>query len=140
MLEFDDAIDEKIRWFRAWPFFLVHVAAVVGAILIPPTWPLVLLALGMYLIRMWAIIVGYHRYFSHRSFKTSRVFQFIMALIGVASVPVSEIALALLTQMSMPPKASTVCSTAAITWSSSRMSHCTGSALPPASSISFAAV
>jgi len=36
----------------------------------------------MYLIRMFAITAGYHRYFSHRSYKTSRTFQFILALIG----------------------------------------------------------
>ncbi len=49
-------------------------------------------------------------------------------------------ALALLTQMSIPPKRSTVCSTASKTWSSSRMSPTMGSARPPASSISAAAV
>jgi stearoyl-CoA desaturase (delta-9 desaturase) len=35
---------------------------------------------------MWAITAGFHRYFSHRSFKTSRVFQFILAFIGTLSV------------------------------------------------------
>jgi stearoyl-CoA desaturase (Delta-9 desaturase) len=29
---------------------------------------------------MWGITAGYHRYFSHRSYKTSRVMQFIIAL------------------------------------------------------------
>jgi len=55
-------------------------------------------------------------------------------------VPVRLIALALLTQMSMPPNVSTAFATAAWTWSSKRMSTWSGSALPPASSISFAAV
>ena len=40
----------------------------------------------------------------------------------------------------MPPKVSTVLATAAATWSSKRMSHWIGSALPPAASISSAAV
>jgi stearoyl-CoA desaturase (delta-9 desaturase) len=31
---------------------------------------------------MWAITAGYHRYFAHRSFRTSRLFQFVLALIG----------------------------------------------------------
>ncbi len=29
--------------------------------------------------------LGYHRYFSHRSFKTSRAFQFVMALMATSS-------------------------------------------------------
>jgi len=41
-----------------------------------------LVALGLYLVRMFAITAGYHRLFSHRSYNTSRAFQFIMALIG----------------------------------------------------------
>ena len=59
---------------------------------------------------------------------------------SVASVPVSEMAEALLTQMSMPPNRWTVCSTAAITEASSRTSTISGRALPPAASISSAAV
>ena len=59
---------------------------------------------------------------------------------SVAVVGVSEMALALLTQMSRPPKVSTVLATAACTCSSKRMSHTMGSALPPAASISLAAV
>jgi hypothetical protein len=55
-------------------------------------------------------------------------------------VPISAIALALLTQMSMPPKRSAACSTAAATCPSSRMSPTIGSACPPAASIASAAV
>ena len=50
------------------------------------------------------------------------------------------IALALLTTMSIPPKRSAACATAAATWSASRTSPTIGSAFPPASSISSAAV
>jgi len=38
-----------------------------------------------YAIRMFAITGGYHRYFAHRSFKTSRVFQFLLALLGTSA-------------------------------------------------------
>lgn len=41
-----------------------------------------ILCIVLYVVRMWAITAGYHRYFSHRSYKTSRVFQFILAFIG----------------------------------------------------------
>ena len=60
--------------------------------------------------------------------------------IGVSSVAVRLIALALLTRMSMPPNVSTVFATAAAICASSRMSTTQASALPPAASISAAAV
>ncbi|HOY49096.1 MAG TPA: acyl-CoA desaturase [Flavobacteriales bacterium] len=44
------------------------------------------LALALYLIRMFFITAGYHRYFSHRTFKTSRVFQFILAYMAQTSM------------------------------------------------------
>src|SRR5690606_37297141 len=59
--------------------------------------------------------------------------------IGVSSVPRSQMALALLTRMSMPPKASTVAATAARTWSSSRMSHFSARPRPPAAFTASAA-
>lgn len=43
------------------------------------------LCLGFYLIRMFAITAGYHRLFSHRSYRTSRAFQFLLGLIGASS-------------------------------------------------------
>lgn len=33
-------------------------------------------------MRTFALTAGYHRYFSHKAFQTSRVFQFILALVG----------------------------------------------------------
>ncbi|BAO44019.1 acyl-CoA desaturase [Thiolapillus brandeum] len=38
--------------------------------------------LVLYVTRFWAIAGGYHRYFSHRSYDTSRAFQFLLALAG----------------------------------------------------------
>ncbi len=66
-------------------FVAMHLACLL-VIVYPPTWPLVFLALGSYVVRMWAITVGYHRYLAHRSFRTSRVFQFILALIGCTAM------------------------------------------------------
>jgi stearoyl-CoA desaturase (Delta-9 desaturase) len=45
----------------------------------------VLLCLAFYLVRMFAITAGYHRLFSHRSYKTGRVFQFILGALGACS-------------------------------------------------------
>ena len=45
------------------------------------------LALGfvLYVVRMFGITAGYHRYFSHRAFKTSRAFQFVLAFLAQSS-------------------------------------------------------
>ncbi|MEE2791395.1 MAG: acyl-CoA desaturase [Acidobacteriota bacterium] len=37
------------------------------------------------LLRMFGLTGGYHRYFCHRSFKTTRIFQFVLAVLGVAA-------------------------------------------------------
>ncbi|MBI3723350.1 acyl-CoA desaturase [bacterium] len=59
-----------------------HVLAVVGAVFVGASWRLVALAVGAYYLRMFFITAGYHRYFAHRSFKTSRAFQFVLAFGG----------------------------------------------------------
>jgi stearoyl-CoA desaturase (Delta-9 desaturase) len=68
------------------PFIGVHIAAIVGVILVGFSWWGVALCVGLYYLRMFGITAGYHRYFAHRAFKTNRVFQFILALIGGFSV------------------------------------------------------
>ena len=60
--------------------------SVLLVLLVPVTWKLVALAAGSYVIRMWAITAGYHRYFAHRSFKTSRAFQFFLAVLGTTAM------------------------------------------------------
>jgi len=61
-------------------FWGVHIAAVVGVIACGFSWSGVGLALGAYFVRMFVVTAAYHRYFSHRTFKTSRWFQFALAL------------------------------------------------------------
>ncbi len=61
-------------------FWGVHIAAVVGIIAGGWSWSGAALALGSYFVRMIVVTATYHRYFSHRSYKTSRVFQFLLAL------------------------------------------------------------
>jgi stearoyl-CoA desaturase (delta-9 desaturase) len=43
------------------------------------------LALGLYGLRMFGVTAGYHRYFAHKSFRTGRVFQFVLAFIAQLS-------------------------------------------------------
>jgi stearoyl-CoA desaturase (delta-9 desaturase) len=65
-------------------FLLLHVAAL-GVFLAPFSWGLVLLLAVTYLVRMFAITGGYHRYFSHRAFRMGRVPQFLMAFLAQTS-------------------------------------------------------
>ena len=45
----------------------------------------VALALVAYFARMALVTAGYHRYFAHRAFKTSRAFQFVLAVLAQSS-------------------------------------------------------
>jgi stearoyl-CoA desaturase (delta-9 desaturase) len=36
-------------------------------------------------IRMWGITAGYHRYFAHKTYRTSRGFQFLLAFLGCSA-------------------------------------------------------
>ncbi|HVQ54523.1 MAG TPA: fatty acid desaturase, partial [Thermoanaerobaculia bacterium] len=49
------------------------------------SWTGVLLCLASYYLRMFAITAGFHRYFSHRSYRLSRVPQFLLAFLGQTS-------------------------------------------------------
>ncbi|WP_437981804.1 acyl-CoA desaturase [Sorangium sp. So ce117] len=62
----------------------IHVGTVI-AILRGATWKLAALAAATYVVRMFAITAVYHRYFSHRSYKTSRGLQFLLALLGTTA-------------------------------------------------------
>ncbi|MBA3459468.1 MAG: acyl-CoA desaturase [Deltaproteobacteria bacterium] len=72
-------------WRDNTPFWAVHVVALVGAIWVGWSWAAFAWLLGGYAVRMFAITAGYHRYFAHRTFKTGRVFQFILALLAMSS-------------------------------------------------------
>ncbi|MFI5197551.1 MAG: fatty acid desaturase [Thermoanaerobaculia bacterium] len=63
-------------------FFVVHVAAVAGVAVMGFSWKGVALCVASYYLRMFAITAGFHRYFSHRSFRLARVPQFLLALLG----------------------------------------------------------
>ena len=61
-------------------------AACLLVFVVPVSKTVVGLAVASYVVRMWAVTAGYHRYFSHRSFKTSRAFQFILAVLGTSAM------------------------------------------------------
>lgn len=75
---------DDIVYPAAIPFALVHLAAL-GALWTGLPAYAVWMAVALYLVRMWAVTAAYHRYFSHRSYKTSRAFQFALAFLAQTS-------------------------------------------------------
>jgi len=75
---------DDIAYPSAIAFLLVHLACF-AAFWTGVTGAALLLCVGLYLLRMFAITAGYHRYFSHRAFRTSRVFQFVLAFVAQSS-------------------------------------------------------
>ncbi len=63
------------------PFVAIHFA-LIAVFFVPVTWMALALCGGFYVLRMFAITAGYHRYFSHRAYKTSRWFQFVLGCLG----------------------------------------------------------
>jgi stearoyl-CoA desaturase (Delta-9 desaturase) len=76
-----DNVHSDIVYPSAIPFVLVHLACA-AAIWTGITWQAVVIGITLYWVRMFAIGAGYHRYFSHRAYATSRVFQFVLALLA----------------------------------------------------------
>lgn len=66
------------------PVVLLHVISL-GVLFTGFSWVAVGALLLTYGLRVFALTAGFHRYFSHRSFKTSRLFQFVLAWVGTSS-------------------------------------------------------
>jgi stearoyl-CoA desaturase (Delta-9 desaturase) len=66
------------------PFLLLHLAAI-SVFYIRFRWSLLGWMLMTYGVRMFAITAGYHRYFSHRTYKLGRVSQLIIAFLAETS-------------------------------------------------------
>ncbi|MDC8012093.1 acyl-CoA desaturase [Tahibacter soli] len=77
--------DRAIDWLRVVPFLGMHVMCL-GVFFVGVSPFALWTALALYAVRMFAITGFYHRYFSHRAFRTSRALQFAFALVGAASV------------------------------------------------------
>lgn len=72
------------RWGAVIGFILLHFFSL-AVFLIPFSSRLVWWLAGTYSLRMFAVTAGYHRYFSHRSYKMGRVAQFLMAFLAQTS-------------------------------------------------------
>jgi stearoyl-CoA desaturase (Delta-9 desaturase) len=68
----------------AIPFVAVHLCCL-AAFWSGVTWQALAIGFALYWLRIFGIGAGYHRYFSHRSFKTSRPVQFGLAFLAQSS-------------------------------------------------------
>lgn len=81
--------ERKLRRVVVWkslPFFAIQIAAVVGIFYYGWSWSGAALAVALYYVRMFGVTGAYHRYFSHRTYKTSRAFQLVLAVLAMTSV------------------------------------------------------
>jgi len=74
-------VHEDILYPSAIPFVLVHIGCF-AAFWTGVTWEALAICFGLYWLRIFAIGAGYHRYFSHRSYSTSRIAQFLLAVLA----------------------------------------------------------
>ena len=76
---------DRVEFLRVLPFIILHLGCL-GVIFCGWSWTAVGTAAALYLVRMFAITGFYHRYFSHRTFSTSRPAQFLFAVLGACAV------------------------------------------------------
>ena len=74
-----------VDWKNSAPMLLIHLVPL-AAFFTGVTTRAVVLCVALYVIRMFAITAGYHRYFAHRSYRLARVPQFVLAFLGVTAV------------------------------------------------------
>jgi stearoyl-CoA desaturase (delta-9 desaturase) len=77
--------ERRVEWLRTLPFLGMHLMCL-GVIWVGVSTTAVVVAAALYVARLVAITAFYHRYFSHRTFRTSRAVQFIFALLGTMAV------------------------------------------------------
>lgn len=79
----DPACADRIDWLRAVPFVALHLACL-GIFWVGISPVALIVAATLYVLRMFALTGFYHRYFAHRTFRTSRTVQCVFAVIGAA--------------------------------------------------------
>ncbi|MEO5680680.1 MAG: acyl-CoA desaturase [Acidimicrobiales bacterium] len=76
---------DRPNWARSAPFLTFHLVPLL-AVWTGVTWRAAGFAVAAYIVRMFFITGGYHRYFSHRSFKAPRAMQAILAFGGTSAL------------------------------------------------------
>ena len=74
-----------VHWARVVPFLAIHLGCL-GVIFTGAGRVEMSVAAVLFAVRMFAITAFYHRYFSHRAFRTSRAAQFAFAVLGASAV------------------------------------------------------
>ena len=65
------SLNDDIDWLRAMPFILINLSCLL-VFYVRFSWIAVNTALFLYFFRLFTIGAFYHRYFSHKAFKTNR--------------------------------------------------------------------
>jgi stearoyl-CoA desaturase (Delta-9 desaturase) len=76
---------DGVDWMRCIPFIVLHLGCL-GVIFTGASAFAVWTAVALYFVRMAAVTGVYHRYFSHKTYSTSRPMQFVLALLGGTTV------------------------------------------------------
>lgn len=76
---------DGVNFVRCIPFAILHLGCL-GVIWVGWSWIAVAAAVFLYVIRMFAVTGIYHRYFSHKTYSTSRLGQFLLAVWGGTAV------------------------------------------------------
>ena len=76
---------KEIDWMRVIPFIILHLSCFM-IFFVGFSWTAFVVCMSLFAIRMFAITGFYHRYFSHKTFRTSRFVQCLFAMIGATAV------------------------------------------------------
>ena len=76
--------EENLSLIESTPLLFMHLS-LIGLFFAGFSWVALGVCLLTYVVRVFALTGGYHRYFSHNSYKTSRAFQFLLAFLGTSS-------------------------------------------------------
>jgi stearoyl-CoA desaturase (Delta-9 desaturase) len=73
------------QWGGSVPFFVIHLLPLF-ALATGARWQDWVCCFGLVALRIFGVTAGYHRYFAHRTYKTSRIGQFLLAFLAQTSV------------------------------------------------------
>ena len=78
------ARSDRIDWLHASPMLLIHLAWL-PALWTGVRWIDIGACIALYVVRMFFLTAGYHRYFAHRAYKLGRAMQLVMAIGGTTA-------------------------------------------------------
>jgi stearoyl-CoA desaturase (delta-9 desaturase) len=76
---------DRFEFRRCLPFLFLHLGCL-AVFWVGWSWTAVGAAVALYFFRVFAVTAFYHRYFSHRAFRTSRAGQLVFAVLGNTAI------------------------------------------------------